>query len=93
MPSDGFSQTRREEGLLRHISDVVVELRPDGRITFVSQAVERILGRPVSYFVGMSLLEAIIPDNYGVRKGPCCCFDSCRKRSNMTNSVDAEEME
>ena len=63
MPSDEFSQTRREEKLLRHIGDVVVELRPDGRITFVSQAVERILGRPVSYFVGMSFLEAIIPDD------------------------------
>ena len=37
-------------------------------------------------------VEAIIPDNYGIKKGCCFCFNSCRKRPNNTNSVDNIEM-
>ena len=35
-------------------------------------------------------VEAIIPDNYGIRKSCCFCFASCcRKRPTATNSVEA----
>ncbi len=63
MLTEGFSQGGREEALLRHAGDIVVELRLDGRIAYVSPAVERILGRPASYFIDLSFLEAVVPED------------------------------
>ena len=44
------------------------------------------------YFMLHLYVEAIIPDNYGIKKGCCFCFNSCRKRHNNTNSVENIEM-
>ena len=61
MPSQVFSQEGRLEELLRHASDVVVELAPDGRLLYVSDAVERVLGRTAQSLVGLSFLEVVVP--------------------------------
>ena len=61
MLTEGFSQGGREVELLRHAGDIVVELRPDGRLVYVSPAVEKILGRPASYFTDLSFLEVVVP--------------------------------
>ena len=63
MLTEGFSAGGREEELLRHAADVVVELKLDGRVAFISPAVERILGRPTSYFVDLSFLEIVVPED------------------------------
>ena len=63
MPTEGFSHGGREEELLRHAGDIVVELRVDGRIAYISPAVERILGRPVDYFTDLSFLEVVVPED------------------------------
>ena len=63
MSTEGFSQGGREAELLRHIQDIVVELRPDGRIAYISPAVERILGRPPSYYTDLSFLEVVLPED------------------------------
>ena len=34
------------------------------------------------YFLLHLYIEAIIPDNFGIRKGLCFCFDSYRKKRN-----------
>ncbi len=54
---------RRERALLRHAADVVVELGIDGRIVFISEAVESVLARPPSAFVGRSFMEVIVPED------------------------------
>ncbi|HEB90515.1 MAG TPA: PAS domain S-box protein [Deltaproteobacteria bacterium] len=69
MPPEGPPQPKRvridrEAELLRQAADVVVELTPDGRLTFVSDAVKGILGRPAASFVGLSFLEIVAPDDH-----------------------------
>ncbi len=69
MPPEGSSQSKRvridrEIELLGQLADVVVELTPDGRLTFVSDAVEAILGRPADAFIGLSFLEIVAPDDH-----------------------------
>ena len=63
MPTEDFSHGEREEALIRFAGDVIVELRPDGRFIYVSPAVEGILGRPASHYIGLSFLEVIIPED------------------------------
>ena len=54
----------RFEGLVRHNSDLMVEISLDGRITFVAEAVQRILDRPVSDFLNESIKSMLHPDDY-----------------------------
>lgn len=63
MTTEGFSHRGREDELLRHIADVIVEIGVDGLVLFVSDSIERILARPASAFVGLSLLEIIVPED------------------------------
>ncbi len=63
MPPEGFPPQGSEAELLRQAGDVVVELKPDGRIVFVSAAAERVLGRPASHFTNLSFLEVVIPED------------------------------
>ena len=53
----------RELALLRHAPDVLVELGIDGRIVYVSPAIEPLLARPPEYFVGRSFVEVILPED------------------------------
>jgi two-component system cell cycle sensor histidine kinase/response regulator CckA len=64
MSTEGVTDTAREEELLRHAADVVVELRPDGRLVYVSDSVERILGRTAASLKGLSFLELVIPEDH-----------------------------
>ncbi len=63
MPIEGISNGGRADELLRYASEIVVELRPDGRIVYISPAVEAILGRPAAYFTDLSFLEVVVPDD------------------------------
>lgn len=45
------------------------------------------------YFLLHMYMEAILPDNYGIRKGVCCCFAGCRKRSRLNATVEAQSLE
>ena len=46
---------------------------------------------PVYYLLHL-YVEAIVPDNYGIKKSCCFCFSACRKRPTNTNLVDNFEM-
>jgi PAS domain S-box-containing protein len=56
-----FSQRGREEELLRHTAELIVELNSDGRIAYISSPVERILGRPPSFFADLGFSDLVIP--------------------------------
>lgn len=62
-PSRPAPPDRREVELLRHASDVVIELGSDGRILYANDAIERILSRPVDAFVGRSFLEVVVRED------------------------------
>ncbi len=53
----------REATLLRHAPDVTVELGLDGRVRYISPAVEAILGRPCSVYLGRSFIDFIVPED------------------------------
>ncbi|MCR9093591.1 MAG: PAS domain S-box protein [bacterium] len=55
--------SHRERALLRHATDAVVELGIDGRLLYVSPAIEPILARPPEFFVGRSFVEVIVPED------------------------------
>jgi PAS domain S-box-containing protein len=67
MSTEGKSKlTRHPDGeaeLLRHAADVVIELGVDGRIIYLSDAVEKILARPADSFTGRSFLEIVVPED------------------------------
>ncbi len=54
----------RFEGLVRHNSDLMVEISLDGRVTFVAEAAHRILDRPMSDFLDKPIKSMVHPDDY-----------------------------
>ncbi len=63
MPTEKIAENGREAELLRHAADIVVEVGTDGRIVFISDAVERILGRDADAYIGRSFLETLLPED------------------------------
>lgn len=63
MPTLGIADDGREVELLRHAADVLIEVGLDGRIVYMSDAIERILARGARAFVGRSFLEIIIAED------------------------------
>jgi len=63
MPTEKIAENGREAELLRHAADIVVEVRTDGRIVFINDAVERILGRNADAYIGRSFLETLLPED------------------------------
>ena len=59
----GPSHKALEAELLRHSADIIVELAVDGRILYVSEAVESVLAQRPNDFVGRSFLEVIVPED------------------------------
>ncbi|WP_328477094.1 diguanylate cyclase [Actinoplanes sp. NBC_00393] len=54
---------RRLESLLRHASEITSIATPDGRFTYVSPAVEKVLGLPAAYALDRSSLEILHNDD------------------------------
>ncbi len=54
----------RFEGLVRHNSDLMVEVAFDGRVTFLAEAAHRMLQRPITDFLGRPVQEMVHPDDY-----------------------------
>ncbi|HLN54611.1 MAG TPA: PAS domain S-box protein [Bacteroidales bacterium] len=57
-----ISETRLKE-IIRNISDVISIIDNKGKIKFVSQNVEKVLGYPVSHYLGKSGFEFIFPED------------------------------
>lgn len=64
MPTKVFSAGDDERGLelLRHTPDLLVEIGLDGRLLYVNEASEAILGRRPQELVGLSFMEVIAPE-------------------------------
>ena len=52
-----------ERELLSRTPDVLVEVCLDGRILFVNDAVQRVLGRSAESLTGVSFLEVVVPED------------------------------
>lgn len=63
-----ISETRLRE-IIRNISDVISIIDSNGTIRYVSQNVEKILGFPVSHYVGRSGLDVVCPEDVPVMAG------------------------
>ncbi|MCP4906363.1 MAG: PAS domain S-box protein [bacterium] len=63
MSTQGITPNARGAELLRGAADVIVEVGLDGRIIFVSDAVEPILARKPEFFLGRSFLEVIVAED------------------------------
>ncbi len=57
------ASARHEAGLLRNAADVVCELAIDGRILYVSPAVEPVLARTPESLAGRSFIEVVAPED------------------------------
>ena len=61
-----MADLRRSEvfrSLVQNAADVIVVIRADGTIVYVSPAVERVLGHPVADRIGRQFLEFVHPDD------------------------------
>ncbi len=56
-------RTSSEAELLDHLADIVVEFEIDGRLAYVSRAVERMFGRAPESLIGQSFLELLAPED------------------------------
>ena len=63
MSTQGITPNARGAELLQGAADVIVEVGLDGRIIFVSDAVEPILARKPEFFLGRSFLEVIVAED------------------------------
>jgi diguanylate cyclase (GGDEF)-like protein/PAS domain S-box-containing protein len=54
---------KRFRALLRHSTDITTITRTDGTVSYVSPAIERILGLPVNQVVGTAWLDRVHPDD------------------------------
>ncbi|MGE5406857.1 MAG: PAS domain S-box protein, partial [Methanosarcina sp.] len=60
-----IKETRLRE-IVRNISDVISVIDKEGKITTISENVEKVLGYPVSHYLGKSGLEFVYPEDIPV---------------------------
>ena len=63
MPTARRGRASFEAELLDQVADIVVEFEIDGRLAYVSRAVERSFGRPPESLIGQSFLELLAPED------------------------------
>jgi PAS domain S-box-containing protein len=63
MAAEENADHERAAELLRHAADIVVELGLDGRLLYVSDAVETIVGRSARSLIGVDFLEVVVPED------------------------------
>ena len=63
MPTARRGRTSFEAELLDQVADIVVEFEIDGRLAYVSRAVERAFGRTPESLIGQSFLELLAPED------------------------------
>ena len=63
MPTARRGRASFEAELLDQVADIVVEFEIDGRLAYVSRAVERAFGRPPESLIGQSFLELLAPED------------------------------
>lgn len=68
--SQQIAKSREQYRLLaENASEVVVQTGPDGRISWVSPSVARVLGLPPEHFMGRAMSEFVHPDDVAVVEG------------------------